>query len=164
MTNSYHTDIQEFNDIETLNYYHDKVGEISEKTVLKNINLGGRDNARRMIPWNGDKTKSWIAAYAYRDQVNVCKDMQSKKSVYRFYQKLIAIRKQYACFLYGDYHLIADGEYYQFERCFEEESCGVLINFETKKKTPPIDGEILLNNYESVEKILQPYQLIVYKK
>ena len=164
MTNSYHSDIKEFDDIETLNYYQNKIGDLSEEEVLKNINFGGRDNARRMIPWSGDKTKSWIADYAYRDQVNVCKDMQSKKSIFRFYQKLIYLRKKYECFSYGEYRLIEKSAYYLFERVDEKESCAVLINYETKKKAPPIDGEILLNNYENVEKFLQPSQLIVYKK
>ena len=164
ITNSYHQDIQEFDDIETLNYYRDQVKDLPEEEVLKNINFGGRDNARRMIPWNENKTKSWIAEYAYRDQVNVCKDLQSKKSVYRFYQKLITLRKKYNCFTQGDYRLIKKKAYYRFERVGKKETCGIIVNFQVKKKTPPIDGEILLNNYERVEKFLQPYQLIVYKK
>ncbi len=164
MTNSYHSDIKEFDDIETLNYYQEKAGKIPERELLKSINFGGRDNARRMIPWNGDKQKTWIETYAYSKQVNVCKDMQSEKSVFRFYQKLIALRKQYPCFTQGKYRLIKNGGYYQFERRYQGERCVVLINYESEKKSPPIDGEILVNNYESVEKILQPYQLIVYKK
>ena len=54
--------------------------------------------------------------------------------------------------------------YYLFERIYENERCVVLINYETKQKLPPIDGEILLNNYRNVDEFLQPYQLIVYKK
>ena len=164
MTNSYHTDIQDFDDIETLNYYQEKAGELSEKELLKNINFGGRDNARRMIPWKGDKTKSWIADYAYRDQVNVCKDMQSEKSVFRFYQNLICLRKKYKSFSCGEYRFMEKDAYYLFERIYENERCVVLINYETKQKLPPIDGEILLNNYRNVDEFLQPYQLIVYKK
>ena len=56
MTNSYHTDIKQFDDIETLNYYQEKKGDLPDEELLKNINFGGRDNARRMIPWNGDKS------------------------------------------------------------------------------------------------------------
>lgn len=164
VTNSFHQDIQEFDDIETLNYYQENIKELSEEVVLKNVNFGGRDNARRMIPWNANKTKSWIADYTYRNRVNVYKDMQSKKSIYRFYQKLITLRKKYDCFNQGEYRLMEKSEYYRFERIGEREICGVIVNFRIKKKTPPIGGEILLNNYESVDKFLQPYQLIVYKK
>ena len=164
MTNSYHGNIKEFDDIETLNYYQDMSKCMSEEKVIENINFGGRDNARRMIPWNGNKKKSWIASYAYRDRVNVCKDMQAEKSIYRFYQKLIALRKKYACFSSGEYRLIKKHAYYLFERWGEKETCGVIVNFETIKKTPSIDGEILLNNYQGVGEFLQPYQMIVYKK
>lgn len=167
MTNSYHKRIKEFDDIETLNYYQENAGKLSEKELLKNINFGGRDNARRMIPWNGDKAKStklWLADYEYRDQVNVCKDLQSKKSIYRFYQKLIALRKKYNCFTCGEYRLIKKKAYYLFEMVNEKGTCAVLVNYESEKKSPPIDGEVLLNNYENVGKFLQPYQVIVYKK
>ncbi len=164
MTNSYHSDIKEFDDIETLNYYQDMIKNMPAETAIENVNFGGRDNARRMIPWNGNKKKSWIASYAYRNQVNVCKDMQAEKSVYRFYQKLIALRKKYGCFSYGDYRLIKKYAYYWFERWGEKETCGVIVNFETIKKSPPIDGEILLNNYQTVGEFLEPYQMIVYKQ
>ena len=156
ITNSYHKDVKEFDDIETLNYYQDKAGEIPKKELLKNINFGGRDNARRMIPWNADKQKSWMENYAYSKQVNVCKDMQAEKSVYRFYQKLIALRKTYPCFTQGEYRLMKDRKYYQFERRWQGERCVVLINYESEQKSPPIDGEILINNYKSIEKILKP--------
>ena len=164
LTNSYHENIRDFNDVETLNYYHEKIVKTSEEALLANINFGGRDNARRMIPWDEQKGQFWIADYAYRKQVNVCKDMQSEKSVYRFYQKLIALRKQYACFTLGEYRLLSDKGFYQFERRYQDETCVVLINYAKCKKSPPIDGEILLNNYKEAGKTLQPYQLIVYKR
>lgn len=164
ITNSYHENIRDFDDIETLNYYHKNTQKVDEKILLENINFGGRDNARRMMPWDKNKGRFWLADYAYKDKVNVCKDMQSKKSVYRFYQSLIALRKQYACFMHGAYRSIKKNAYYCFERIGKDETCGVLVNFETKKKTPTIDGEILLNNYQNVGEFLQPYQLIVYKK
>ncbi|MBO5239927.1 MAG: alpha-glucosidase [Clostridia bacterium] len=164
MTNSYHKDIKDFDDIETLNYYHENQGKISENALMRAINFGGRDNARRAVPWNGNEQKSWLTPYAHRKRVNVWQDMQSEKSVYKFYQKLIALRKTYPCFSRGEYRLIESGEYYRFERIYQGETCEVLLNFNRNKKTPQISGEILLNNYEKIEEQLQPYQLIVYKK
>lgn len=165
MINSAHTQISQFRDIESLNYYQANIDKIATEELIKNINANGRDNARQMLPWNEQAVKSWQGDYAHRTQINVEKDLASKRSVFQFYKKLIALRKKYSCFTKGEYRLVELNEnYYEFERRYTGERISVLFNFGKRSVHPDkIKGEILLNNYETVAENLQPYQLIVYK-
>lgn len=45
--------IGDFNDVETLNYYRENRGKMSEADLMEQINFGSRDNVRRPIAWNG---------------------------------------------------------------------------------------------------------------
>lgn len=164
MTNSPRESIDEILDVESVNYYQNH-RSISPKERMRRINFGGRDNARHMIPWTKKTAKGWQARYKYSARINVEKDVQSKKSVYKFYQRLIALRKKYPCFRKGDYRLVEVNEKrYCFAREYRGERIVVLINFERKSRfLLPTDGEILLNNYKSFGKTLKPYQIIVYK-
>ncbi len=166
MINSSHTNISEFRDIESLNYYQANIDKMSAEELIKDINANGRDNARHMIPWNGQTVKSWQGDYAYRTQLNVEKDLFAEKSVFAFYKKLIELRKTQPCLTKGEYRLMELTEnYYAFERCYANENISVIFNFEKPSVySSEIKGEILLNNYEQVTNVLQSYQIIVYKK
>ncbi len=165
MINSTRAHISEFRDIESLNYYQENKNEISAVELIKNINANGRDNARQMQPWNGREVKSWQGDYAHRTQINVEKDVSSEKSIFAFYKELIVLRKTEPCLTKGEYYLISLTEnYYEFERRYNGDCIFVLCNFEKPSVcSSAIKGDVLLNNYKTVGKVLQPYQLIVYK-
>ncbi len=165
-TNSYHEDIAEFDDAETLGYYAIERGKTDEKSLMEKINFGSRDNPRHMIAWTAEAQKAWIAPYARQDEINVEKDLSSEKSVYAFYQKLIALRKNEPCFTRGELQDVAltDG-YYEFKRVFEGKEFHVVFTFEKECAAPNLENaEVVLNNGSDVGKTLKPYQLIVYKK
>ena len=48
--------IEDFNDVETWNYYRENLGKISEKELMAKINFGSRDNVRRPLPGRAGKT------------------------------------------------------------------------------------------------------------
>lgn len=168
MTNSYHESIDEFDDVETLNYYQKERANTAEKNVLKNINFIGRDNARRPIPWTKDcmHEKSWISPYTKGGEINVEKDVSSRRSVYDFYRRLIKLRKSERCLTEGTFSVEELTEKrYVFSRALQGDKITVICNFdktELFEKTKYGDT-VLLNNYSSFTEVLQPYQLLVIK-
>ncbi len=164
-TNSRCDDIKRFNDVETLNYYQMNEGKISKKDRIEAINFGGRDNARYLMPWTEKPQKSWIAPYSRQAEINVKTDLQSKNSVLAFYQKLIELRKTQPCLTKGHYKLLAlTPRYYVYARTLDNEKMVIVFNFEKESEGLKVEGELLLSNYPSVEKILKPYQIAIYKK
>ena len=165
-TNSYHSDISEIVDVESVNYYKMNKGKIPEEEMIEAINFGGRDNPRHLIPW--DETppkKAWIAPYSRQAEINVKADLAAEKSVFGFYQKLIALRKAEPCLRGGRYELIAlTDEYYAYERTLDETKITIVCNFDKAYAFDGADGELLLSNYPSVGKALLPYQVAIYKK
>ena len=165
-TNSYHSDISEIVDVESLNYYHMNKGKIPEEEMIEAINFGGRDNPRHLMPW--DETppkKAWMAPYSRQAEINVKADLAAEKSVFRFYQKLIALRKAEPCLKGGRYALSAlTDEYYAYERTLGESKITVVCNLGKACAFDGVEGELLLSNYPSVGKTLQPYQVAIYKK
>lgn len=164
-TNSHHTDIAEFDDAETLGYYRIEHGKTDEKTLMEKINFGSRDNPRHLISWTAEEQKSWISPYSRQKEINVEKDRSSEKSVFAFYQSLIALRKKEKCFTLGEFVSVElTDEYYVFKRVLGEREFVIVFAFERECKAPNVaHAEVVLNNYPTVGNTLQPYQFIVYR-
>ena len=64
------------------------------------IKFGARDHARVPMAWNGGTNggfnaghEPWQSLYTEYEKINAEKDLAAEKSVYRFYQKLLTIKK-----------------------------------------------------------------------
>ena len=166
MTNAEYTTFEQFNDVESVNYYQMNEGKIPAEERIACMNFGGRDNPRCLIPWTDKDRKSWITEYPRKSEVNVAKDLQSEKSVFKFYQKLIALRKAEKAIASGTFKKLAlTDEYYVFERVYGEEKITVICAFErgAENVINAYDGKIVLNNYDKVGDRLLPYQIVVKK-
>ena len=165
LTNAWQGDFQAFNDVETRNYYEANRGKIPEKEMLARINYGGRDNARYLIPWDKTPQKSWIAPYFRAEEINAEQDRQSEKSVFQFYQSLIALRGREACITKGEYAVLEiSDERYIFQRIYENERMTVVCNFQNATSFEPSFGVAILSNYPIEKGVLRPYQIVVYKE
>jgi oligo-1,6-glucosidase len=104
--------------------------------------------------------------------------MGREDSVYRYYQKLIRLRKEHEIIVYGRYYLIPDGgdEVYAYMRSYGDEKLLVLCNFTREEQhfsyPRELDGkknELLTGNYAdapwqtSTEYTLRPYEAVVYR-
>jgi oligo-1,6-glucosidase len=100
MTNVPFAGIEDFRDVESLNYYAEAVGERGEdaETVLAGLRAQSRDNARTPVQWNdgphaGFTTgEPWIAVNPNAAEVNVAADRAADRSVFEYYRALIALR------------------------------------------------------------------------
>ncbi len=117
MTNAAFDSIEEYNDIDTLNYYTKAVEEhgIERKEALKKINRVSRDNARTPMQWSDEKNggftsaEPWLKVNPNCRSINVASALQDKDSVFYFYRKLVQLRRHSP---YSD--LIAYGDYREF--------------------------------------------------
>ena len=146
------------------------------------IKYGARDHSRVPMAWddsvNGGFNKGhepWQCVNPLLTEINVRKDLESQKSVYRFYQKLLRIRKKCKEAVWGDLReydhenrrIIAYSRTYQGRRLF------VCANFSKRQTVYKLPEEIksyrvILNNYDALgrngQKIsLRPYQAVVLK-
>lgn len=146
------------------------------------IKYGARDHSRVPMAWddsvNGGFNKGhepWQCVNPLLTEINVRKDLESKKSVYRFYQKLLRIRKKCKEAVWGDLReydhenrrIISYSRTYQGRRLF------VCANFSKRQTVYKLPEEIksyrvILNNYDALgrngQKIrLRPYQAVVLR-
>ena len=185
MTNPKFSSIDEYRDVESLNVYEIKRAQgMNENEILEILKHKSRDNSRTPVQWSDEpnagftKGKPWINPGDNYREINVEKALDEEDSIFYFYQKLIALRKQYEIITYGNYELILgeDEQIFAYIRNGADEKLLVINNFygsETTFELPEnltfeeYHSEILLSNYEDSSKefkqvFLRPYESIVY--
>jgi len=113
---------------------------------------------------------TWLKVNENFKQINAKKDQQSKKSVFKFYQLLIAIRKTEKAFVYGDYinlqpeHL----QLWHYTRTLNEIEITVLVNLSNDVCSINLQQDkmvLLISNYSTNDSVLlQPFEVRIYKK
>lgn len=182
MTNLHITNINELKDIEAhynYNFFIDK--HISPEKALEMVNRKTRDNARTPMQWNFDRNsgfsdvKPWFDVNSNYKSINVKKDLQSSDSIYRFYKKLLQLRKEDSIMIDGEFRplYINDSEIYAFIRELSGHKklivcslCAYNKKFEVPKNVGNI-SKVILSNYEKDINIndrtiyLKPYEGVV---
>ena len=179
--NSYYEDISCFNDIETVNYYNKHLGKKDKHLLIKEINYGSRDNTRRPVAWNANEQKNygfttgtpWLKMPTRAKEINLENDLESPKSIFAFYKKLFALRKQSEAIRYGTFKDITpQKDCFVFEREIANDKVIVVCNFKSEKgidlpKNLKDEYIPVLNNYADFtpfNDLLRPFEVVVYKK
>ncbi|WP_106769368.1 glycoside hydrolase family 13 protein [Paenibacillus faecalis] len=184
MTNVEFDSIEDYRDVETLNYYEQaRLRGQPEETTMNRIHKKSRDNARTPMQWDDTlhagftEGKPWMKLNSNYKDIHVKQALADPDSVLHYYRKLIAIRKKCEAIIYGDYKLLLplDPEIYAFVRSVEKEKLLVILNF--FDKTPVFhwpdelqtdDKKLMISNYkpQSGEDVyhltLRPYEARVY--
>ncbi len=184
MTNISFESLEDFDDIETRGYIKElqEKGKMREEDILKIANYRTRDNARTPMHWNDSKyagfseTEPWLKMNSNYPEINVEKDLNSEDSVFKYYQKMISMRKKYPVFAYGKYEILLeeDKNIYAYQRQGEENNLLILLNFseneaeyDLSNKLEIAEAELILNNYQKeadfeLKGSLRPYEARVY--
>lgn len=178
MTNVGFQSIDDMKDLEAHNTYDflTRVGISSEK-ALDMVNRKTRDNSRTPMQWNTSKNagftdgQPWIRINDNYKNINVEKDLLNKDSIYKFYQKLISLRKSNDILINGDCKLLdlTDSDIITFTRNNNGEKILVICSFSDKRIKFDIPKEykatkLLISNYDSadfegdVTTYLEPYE------
>ena len=168
------TSMDDYVDIESINAYRElRDSGKTDEEAFAIIKAKSRDNSRTPMQWD-DSTyagfstaKPWLALGASHKDINVASEMSGK--IFPFYQKLIALRKNYPIIAEGDYKAAYQESHqiYAFERQLDEQKLLVLNNFSAEKvelDLPEvyINGQVLVSNY-TTPKITQKLTLTPYQ-
>lgn len=163
MTNSSFGGIDDFRDIESLNYYNQTVpsGQREAQEVLDGLRYAGRDNSRTPMQWSATENagfsagEPWIGVSPNYGRINVEAQLDDPNSILSHYQKLIRLRHQKEVISLGDFkmHLIEDEQVFAYTRSYGDEELLLVANFgqgPVEVDTVALGweyGEVLVHNY-----------------
>lgn len=181
MENTPFETIDEFDDLFTHNEYQVALDAgIEPEQALKLVNKYSRDNGRTPMQWNNQANGGfttgtpWLKVNPNYATINVEDQLTDENSVWAFYQKLIALRKDETygeAFVYGGFEPIFEDEdnIVAFYRRGEDKTILLLVNFQNSVAELPFTekiDDILINNYEELAATatgvtLQPHQAVI---
>lgn len=183
MTNYPFTSLDEFRDIESLNAYRDWVesGRLSSDVFWPCLSNKSRDNARTPMQW--DKTANagftcgtpWIPVNPNYTEINAEDEVNDPDSVFSYYRRLIALRKEHEIIVYGKYELLVpdDPSVFAYTRTLGAEKLLTVCNFTDQPQSFDVpeefsDAKCLISNYEDGSRrgcvTLKAYEAFVLKQ
>ena len=189
MTNTDFTDISQFRDVESLNYYQilqDK--GLAARDALRIVQIHSRDNGRTPMQWDDSKyagftdaaseQEPWIGVNANHDRINAVSQVEDEDSIFNHYRKLVRMRKELDVIAYGSFLPLAEKHpsVLAYRRTYEKQDLIVVNNFYGKECTwkSGLDMEgyrCILSNYadgnpasEDGVWTLRPYESMVWYK
>ena len=185
MTNVAFDNIEDYRDIETLNFYREIAKkDLPKEKIMEAIHRISRDNARTPMQWSESSNAGfstcvpWIKVNPNYPEINVAQDLIDLNSIFFYYQKIIQLRKENLIMIYGDYQLILedDEHIYSYLRTLNKDRLLIILNFFSSQTIFNLpaninyqEKELLISNYDVEEKediksiYLRPFETRVYK-
>ncbi|CAN5622702.1 alpha-glucosidase [soil metagenome] len=150
MTNSQFTAIEQYQDLESVNWFRESLeagGESSD--LLRSLATKGRDNARTPMQWDDSQHAGfttgtpWLPANANKDTVNAAAAVADPDSVFHHFRRLIALRHERSVVVDGRFELLLpeDEQVWAFTRTAGDDVLLVLANCSsTSAKVSPGDA------------------------
>ena len=189
MTNTDFTDISQFRDVESLNYYQilqDK--GLAARDALRIVQIHSRDNGRTPMQWDDSKhagftdaaaaQEPWIGVNSNHDRINAASQVEDEDSIFSHYRKLVQMRKELDVIAYGSFEPLAEKHpsVLAYKRTYEGQELIVVNNFYGKdciwKSGLSMEGyRCILTNYADENPAskdgvwsLRPYESMVWYK
>ncbi|EKK9984478.1 alpha-glucosidase [Vibrio vulnificus] len=184
MTNVAFESLDQYKDIETLNFYKVKTESgVSHQHMMDAIHENSRDNARTPMQWSASpnggfsQAEPWIEVNPNYPEINVEQALADSDSIFYHYQKLIELRKQHPAIVYGDFTpLFAEHDsVFAYVRSHQDEQLLVINNFSDQDVSLELPDNLqnkevncLIYNYDllgalGVTLSLKPYQCYAFK-
>ena len=181
MTNFPWTSIDQINDIESLGNYRDfhAKGLMTEEEGVRMMRARSRDNARTPMQWDAGPNAGfttgtpWLPVNPNHVTINASEQVQRPDSVFRFYQRLIRLRKEMDVIVHGHYALLEPEhpDLFIYTRTLGNESLLVVCNFSEREQAYALPEEyrgakILIANYPDAAPsgIVRPWETVVYHR
>jgi trehalose-6-phosphate hydrolase len=181
MTNAYFQHIEQYADVESINYYHilDQQG-LDKTAILDILSQRSRDNSRTPMQWDEGANagftagKPWLEMNPNHTRINAKSAMTQPDSIFAWYKRLIALRKQSDLVALGSYRPILEDhqQVFGYFREYGDDSLLVLANFSSDtasidlQETGSKATSFLMGNYEAVSYArhlrLRPYETVVF--
>ncbi|EOE4685310.1 alpha-glucosidase [Vibrio vulnificus] len=184
MTNVAFESLDQYKDIETLNFYKVKTESgVSHQHMMDAIHENSRDNARTPMQWSASpnggfsQAEPWIEVNPNYPEINVEQALADSDSIFYHYQKLIELRKQHPAIVYGDFTpLFAEHDsVFAYVRSHQDEQLLVINNFSDQEVSLELPDNLqnkevncLIYNYDLLDTLgvtlsLNPYQCYAFK-
>ena len=182
MTNAGYTDIAQYEDVESLNYYEILLAAgKSKEEALHILSVRSRDNSRTPMQWSAAENAGftsgtpWLALPDNFTVINAAAERMDPDSIFRFYQTLIRLRKEMPIIQRGDIFFLEreNASIIAYERAYAEQKLRVYCNFRAAND-PLVEDSLdalteagwkkLLGNYEGLAADLRPYEVVVLTK
>lgn len=178
MTNAHFTDISQYRDIESLNYYNlmKRKGK-PEEEIYESLRRKSRDNSRTPMQWDDtenagfSEAEPWISVIPNYKEINTL-DREDENSIFSYYRKLIRLRKTVPVLADGSFEALLeeDDRILAYKRRTKEQELYVFCNFFPEEAlvdfSLPEGCRCLLSNYN--EEIqpgalkLRPYEAVMF--
>ena len=179
MTNIRLPSIEQYNDIESRNFYAERVAKGADpQKTLESVWAKGRDNARTPMQWSAGPNAGfttgtpWLPVNGNYPTINAEDELADENSVFHFYQKLIALRKAAGIgevLIYGSFTLLLpdDADIFAYRRAGKGRELLVVCNFhDITRADAPLPAEnarLVLSNYpDDAGAALRPYEAKLY--
>lgn len=182
MTDVKYPSIDEYDDIDTINYYRTMIADgCSQEEALAQSQLISRDNARTPMQWDDSpnagfsQSTPWLPVNPNYTLINAARQMKDETSIFKFYQKLISLRKEHPVMAHGDFHLCCpeDGPVIAYTRSLGTETWLAVHNFSDETRIFNHESlrsqeQLILSNYDKLcikpgELTLMPYETVILK-
>ena len=178
MTNAGFTDISQYRDIESLNYYNlmKRKGK-PEEEIYESLRRKSRDNSRTPMQWDDSENagfsdvQPWISVITNYKEINTL-DRESDNSIFNYYRKLIRLRKAVPVIADGIFEALLedDDQILAYKRTDSTQELYVFCNYfpeETQVSLNiPADCRCILSNYnEDIRPenlTLRPYEAVMF--
>ena len=173
-------ELDEYRDIELLNMASERMAAgYSKEAVMESIYAKGRDNARTPMQWDSGANAGftagtpWIKVNPNYLSINAAQQINDKNSVFNYYRKLIALRKKYDIFAFGDFKMLYKDhpDIFAYTRTYNNAVLLVLCNFHANRVKLNLpesfyqNNELLICNYSvplSMD-FLRPFEARIHR-
>ena len=146
---------------------------------MRSLYAKSRDNARTPMQWNDKENagftegKPWIKVNPNYKEIHAKRQLTEENSIFKCYQKLIRLRKEYSVFVDGKFRMLCkeDVSVFAYTRENEDFQLLVICNFYDKTICNPLEepepsAKLLISNYLKIDTntVLRPYEARMYLK
>ena len=182
MTNPHYTSIDQYRDVESLNYYRILMenGKTSEE-ALQILAERSRDNGRTPMQWDDSHAAGfttgtpWIYPPENYRQINAAAQMNDETSVRAFYKKLVQLRKEMEVISEGkiEFLMKEDENVLAYRRYTDSQQMLVMCNLTSEEAPVTLpqgweNTDVLIANWDNATALtdltLRPYECLALIK
>lgn len=183
MTNAHFSSINQYKDVESLNYYQIMLKEgKSEEEALHILAARSRDNGRTPMQWSSEKyggfskTVPWLSITDNYVKINAKEQEKDSNSIYHYYRQLIRLRKEKTVIAEGKIAFLYENhpDIFVYKRFDDKEELLVFLNLKNHivelenmqelSKYKKLIGNYDKTNYDFSKFVLHEYETVVFEK
>ena len=165
-------ELEQYQDLESLNLFRERTAQgYDPEDVMRSIRARGRDNARTPMQWTAGENAGfttgtpWLPVNENHRFLNAEAELADPDSVFHYYRRLIALRKQYDVFRDGRFTLLCpeDPQIFAYTRDTDTAHMLVVCNFSGAEAAFSLPeafrhAETLIANYPGEPEPLRPWE------